>query len=67
MIDCKPIVALCKDKPEYKISVESYDDFINLHQFEGEERNLIEIASADQAHNLIMVIRAAMMLNGWDK
>lgn len=67
MIECKPMIALCEDNPEYKISVESYSDFINLCQFEGEERGLIEIASADQAHNLIMVIRAAMMLNGWDK
>jgi hypothetical protein len=67
MIDCKPMIALCEENPEYKISVESHSDFITLYQFEGEEKGLIEIASADQAHNLIMVIRAAMMLNGWDK
>jgi hypothetical protein len=66
MIDSKPMVALCEDMPEYNLSVDSYSDYITLFQFDGDERQIIEVASPEQAHDLISILRAAMALNGWD-
>jgi len=67
MIDSQTMVALCEDMPEYNLSVDSYSDFITLFQFDGDERQIIEIASSEQAHDFISILRAAMALNGWDK
>jgi len=62
MIDMKPLIATCEEFPEYNISVESHSDIISLYQPDG----IIEIASAQQAHDLVTIIRAAMVLNGWE-
>ena len=67
MIKCKPMIATCEEMPEYNISINSWSDYITLVQGSGDEKSIIEIASAEQAYDVISVIRAAMALNGWDQ